>query len=558
MIFDHDALIQTYLTETEEHLRQIEEALVRLEAEPDRRELIDGLLRTTHNLKGNAATVGFSTVAEFAHGIEDTLQRMETLKITAAPELITLLLNATDLLRQMVPEAAAGNEAVPPACKEALDRLTEYFSSRSPESPGSKAPPNENRRPPSGKRREEIGTGDQQAKTLRVGTEKLDQMLNLTGEIAIAHGRLRETLEKKKGEMDEGVLEAHRMVNTLFVQLQEQIMKVRMIPVGPTFRQYVRMVRDLAQTHDKAVRLALEGEEAELDMTVIDHLRDPLTHMLRNAIDHGIERPELRQAAGKDRCGLITLRAFHDAGSIVIQIEDDGAGLNRRKIVDKALAQGLISDPETLSDEEVYRLIFEAGFSTADVVTDLSGRGVGMDVVRRKIDALRGTLEIRNREGAGVTFTIRLPLTLAIIEGFEVGVGDETYVIPLESVVECIELPQADRRGPEGSGIVYLRGKALPYFRLRALFHLGERAVERESIVVVAHESGPVGIVVDLLYGENQTVIKPLGKMFHDLTGVSGSTILGNGRVALILDIKTLLRDAVGRSIHPAGEVQRR
>jgi two-component system chemotaxis sensor kinase CheA len=546
--FDHDELMRTYLTESEEQLRQMEEALVHLEAQPDSPETAEGLLRTVHTLKGNASTVGFSNVAEYAHEVEDALQRMTEKKIAATSELISLLLLAVDALREIVAETAAGSEEVSPSHRELLRKLADYSPSGLPQDQPPEAEADEDRRQSAGRRQDDIQTRYQQTKTLRVGTEKLDQMLTLTGEIAIAHGRLRQTLQKKNGGVEEEVLEAHRMVNTLFTQLQEQIMKVRMIPVGPTFRQYIRMVRDLAGTHGKAVRLAFEGEEVEVDMAVIEQLRDPLTHMLRNAIDHGIEPPEQRRAAGKAPCGLITLRAYHDSGNIVIQMEDDGAGLNRHKILEKAKAQGLISDSETPSEEEVYRLIFETGFSTAETVTDLSGRGVGMDVVRRKVDALRGTVDIRNREGAGAIFTIRLPLTLAIIEGFEVGVGEETYVIPLESIVECIELQEAGRRRPDGSGIVYLRGKPLPYFRLRELFHLGGCAAERESMVVVQHESGQAGIVVDVLYGENQTVIKSLGRMFDDLTGVSGSTILGNGRVALILEIKTLLRDAVGRA----------
>jgi two-component system chemotaxis sensor kinase CheA len=558
--FDHDELMRTYLTESEEQLCQIEEALVQLEAEPDNLEVTESLLRTVHTLKGNASTVGFSNVAEFAHGLEDVLQRINSKKMAITAEVVSLFLLAVDALREVVAEAAAGDEEIGPPQKEALRRVTEYspvevFEKRKPEEHLLKANQdiqNDERRRSPERRREEIQTPYQQTKTLRVGTEKLDQMLNLTGEIAIAHGRLRQNLEKKNGEIADEIVEAHRTVNTLFMQLQEEIMQVRMIPVGPTFRQYIRMVRDLAQTLGKVVRLVLEGEDVEVDMTVIELLRDPLTHMLRNAIDHGIEPAHVRKEAGKDPCGLITLRAFHDSGNIVIQMEDDGAGLNRSKILEKALAKGFVSTLQTLSDDEVYRLIFKAGFSTTDAVTELSGRGVGMDVVRRNIEALRGTVDIQNREEAGVVFTIRLPLTLAIIEGFEVGVGEETYVIPLESVVECLELPASDRGQSKGSGVVYLRGKALPYFHLRNLFHLAGTAVERESIVVVQHESGQAGIVVDVLYGENQTVIKSLGKVFHHLTGVSGSTILGNGRVALILDIKTLLRDAVERATESA------
>jgi two-component system chemotaxis sensor kinase CheA len=285
----------------------------------------------------------------------------------------------------------------------------------------------------------------------------------------------------------------------------------------------------------------------EVDTRVIEHLRDPLTHMIRNAVDHGIEPPHARKARGKDPCGRVTLRACHEAGSIVIQVADDGAGLDRERIIERARSLGIVAEPEKLPDAEIYGLIFEAGFSTAETVTDLSGRGVGMDVVRRNVDALRGSVGIDSRQGEGTSITIRLPLTLAIIEGFGVGVGEETYVIPLEAVLECVELPAQEQIQSNGHGVIYLRGRALPYLRLRTLFALGDRAPFRENIVVVQHGGGQAGIAVDALYGASQAVIKPLGELFEGLPGIAGSTILGNGRVALILDVPSLLREAVGR-----------
>jgi two-component system chemotaxis sensor kinase CheA len=269
--------------------------------------------------------------------------------------------------------------------------------------------------------------------------------------------------------------------------------------------------------------------------------------MIRNAVDHGIEPPHARKARGKDPCGRVTLRASHDAGSIVIQVADDGAGLDRKRIIERAMSLGIVAEPEKLPDAEIYGLIFEPGFSTAETVTDLSGRGVGMDVVRRNVDALRGSVAIDSRPGEGTTITIRLPLTLAIIEGFGVGVGDETYVIPLEAVLECVELPAQEQHQGNGHGVLYLRGRVLPYLRLRKLFALGDRAPSRENVVIVQHGDGQAGIAVDVLYGASQAVIKPLGELFEGLPGIAGSTILGNGRIALILDVPSLLRQAVGR-----------
>jgi two-component system chemotaxis sensor kinase CheA len=360
-------------------------------------------------------------------------------------------------------------------------------------------------------------------------------------------------LEERVGRVGEEVLEAHLETDPLYLELQELVMKARMVPVGPTFRQYVRTVRDMAAATGKSVRLLIQGEDVEVDTRVIEHLRDPLTHMIRNAVDHGIEPAHVRQARGKDPCGRVTLRAYHEAGSIVIQVADDGAGLDRERIVERAKSQGIVSEPEKLTDAEVYQFVFEPGFSTAETVTDLSGRGVGMDVVRRNVEALRGSIAIDSHPSEGSTITIRLPLTLAIIEGFGVGVGNETYVIPLEAVLECLELPAEEKPQGNGRGVINLRGKALPYLRLRNLFALDGETPHRENVVVVQHGSGQAGIAVDVLYGASQTVIKPLGELFQGLPGIAGSTILGNGRVALILDVPGLLRDALGRQVQPVG-----
>ncbi|HWU37949.1 MAG TPA: ATP-binding protein, partial [Candidatus Acidoferrum sp.] len=308
-----------------------------------------------------------------------------------------------------------------------------------------------------GRRKEDIQAWKERGRTLRVDLEKLDRILNLTGEIAIARGRLRQMLEERVGRAGEEVLEAHLEADRLYLELQELVMKARMVPVGPTFRQFVRTVRDMATATGKSVRLLIEGEDVEVDTRVIEHLRDPLTHMIRNAVDHGIEPPQVRQSQGKDPCGRVTLQAYHEAGSIVIRLADDGAGLDRDRIVERAKSQGIAAEPEKLTDAEICQIVFEPGFSTAESVTDLSGRGVGMDVVRRNVEALRGSVVIDGRQGEGTTITIRLPLTLAIIEGFGVGVGDETYVIPLEAVQECLEL-SAEAKSQNGRGVINLRG----------------------------------------------------------------------------------------------------
>ncbi len=591
---DRQEVVRTYLVESEEQLVEMEEGLIHLETHPDDEETVKTLFRAAHTLKGSSATLGFHRVAEFAHAVEDVLDRLRSRTLSVNSGLISLLLRAVDALRQMVPHtatgeefscttcwgiltnrpmaphaaaggelscttcwgmlidgqtvpcAAAGEELTPRARAELLKRLGDAVPTAADEDEGAvRSVAEHSRKRPFARRREDVQSWIDRTRTLRVDLEKLDRMLNLTGEIAIAQGRLGQMLEKGGGRTGEDVLEAHRAANALFVQLQEQIMKVRMVPVGPLFRQHIRTVRDLARSHGKVARLVIEGGDVEVDTTVIEHLRDPLTHMIRNAVDHGIEPPEKREAAGKDRCGRLTLQAFQDAGSIVIQVADDGAGLNRTRIVERALSRGLVTEPERLTDEEVCRLVFEPGFSTADAVTELSGRGVGLDVVRRNIEVLRGSVAIESREGQGATITIRLPLTLAIIEGFAVGVGGETYVMPLDAVDECVELPEAERGRPDSRGVLNLRGEVLPYLRLRDLFRLGGAAPGRESVVVVRQGRGKAGLAVDVLHGESQAVIKPLGVFFRGLPGVSGSTILGDGRVALILDVPSLLREVV-------------
>jgi len=315
-----------------------------------------------------------------------------------------------------------------------------------------------------------------------------------------------------------------------------------MVPVGPLLRQYARTVRDVARAHGKVARLVIEGGDVEVDTAVIERIRDPLTHMIRNAIDHGLESPEMRREQGKDPCGTITLRASHDAGDIVVALSDDGAGFSQARIAAQAKARGLCQRPEELSEEDLYQMVFEPGFSTAEAVSDLSGRGVGMDVVRRSIEALRGTIRIQSEEGRGSTIAIRLPLTLATIESFSVGAGGEVYILPLKSVVECLELRpgQLSRRGDE---LIEVRGEMIPCVRLRELFGLWGPAPLRESVVVVEHEHRRAALAVDALYGEGRAVIKPLGRLFRGVPGVAGSTILGNGRIALILDAASLLAE---------------
>ncbi|MCB6183961.1 chemotaxis protein CheA [Leeia sp. TBRC 13508] len=377
-----------------------------------------------------------------------------------------------------------------------------------------------------------------EASMIRVDAAKLDQLINLVGELIIAGAGTQLAAQKSKA-MD--LLESTLILSRLVEQVRDSALNLRMIAIGGTFNRFNRVVRDVGQELGKDIRLQIYGEDTELDKTVVEKIGDPLTHLVRNSMDHGIEAEEVRIANGKPAFGTVILNAFHDAGFIVIEVSDDGGGLNKQRIVNKAIAKGLIPENHTLTDKEIFNLIFEPGFSTAEQLSNLSGRGVGMDVVKRNITALRGTIDLASEEGKGTTTRIRLPLTLAIIDGFMIGIGKSTFVVPLESVVECIELNQVSLDNNGDHDYLNLRGEVLPFIRLREMFEVEEEPVRRENVVVVQFAGQRAGLVVDHLMGEFQTVIKPLGKVFSHTRGIGGFTILGTGAVALILDIPGLL-----------------
>lgn len=383
-----------------------------------------------------------------------------------------------------------------------------------------------------------------EASTLRVAVEKIDQIMNLVGELVITQSMLQQMvlgLDSSEHErLHQGVAQLQR--NTR--ELQEAAMSIRMIPISFVFSRFPRMVRDTAQKLGKLVQLVTLGEATELDRGVIEKLADPLTHLVRNSLDHGIESPERRRELGKPEQGTLTLKAFHQGGNILIRVSDDGAGLNREKILAKALERGL-SVSEGMGDDEVWQLIFQPGFSTADVVSDVSGRGVGMDVVRRNITAMAGRIDIESQPGLGSTMTIRLPLTLAILDGMAVRVGAETYILPLSFVVESLQIGAADLRSVSAQGqLIHVRGDYLPVMTLDRLFGV-ERlppTITAGVFVILESDQTRTALLVDELLGQHQVVIKSLEDNFRRVDGVSGATIMGDGRVALIIDVEALVR----------------
>jgi len=376
------------------------------------------------------------------------------------------------------------------------------------------------------------------AKTIRIDTVKLDHLVNLVGELVTAGANIEQHVQRIG---DAGLAESASDLYRLIEDIRDTAMKARMVPIGETFNKFQRVVRDISRDFDKNINLVITGGDTELDKTVVEKINDPLMHLIRNAADHGIETPEQREMLEKQPQGTITLNAYQDAGCIVIEVIDDGKGLDKDRILQKALSLGVVNPGQNLSERDIYRLIFAAGFSTAERITNVSGRGVGMDVVKTNIEALRGTVEVESRAGGGTTMRIRLPLTLAIIDGFLVGIGTASYVIPLDMVIECIELPKSEKNGNRRN-YINLRGEVLPYVRLREVFREQAGVSEYENLVVVQFAGQKIGLVVDVLHGGMQAVIKSLGTMYRDIEGISGATILGDGTVALIVDVPHLVR----------------
>ncbi len=543
--FDREAVLASFLAESEEGLDLMEQALVQMEANPSDPELLHSIFRVAHTIKGNATSLELVELAGFAHVVEDLLDVLREQQALPTADLISLLLKTVDELRAMVATAAAGSHELTPGQQQLIKQIAREVERRSKKVVSASGTPGES----SSAAKADTLTATSH-RTLRADVDKLDHMLNLTGEIVIAQGRLRQMIEKLGTEQGRAILEMHREAERLYMDLQNEVMSIRMVPVGPLFRQFARSVRDLAKSHGKMARLEVVGGDVEVDTTVLEQLKDPLLHLVRNAVDHGIEKPALRESNGKNACGVIRLTTAHSGGNIIVTLQDDGAGFDRARILEKARRVGLLAGEGEIRDRDIYDLVFHAGFSTAESVTDLSGRGVGLDVVRRNIDFLRGTVEITSAAGKGTTITIRLPLTLAIIEGFSVRVGAETFIVPLEHVTECTELP-ASQRSQEASGILSLRGTALPYVRLRRAFGLSGQAPKKENIVVVKINECHAGIAVDELLGGMQTVVKPLGRAFRGVPGIAGSTVLGDGRVGLIIDVPSLLRGVMHAQLQP-------
>jgi len=538
-------LFKDFLIETQELLEGLEEHLVELEAKPDDPELLNEIFRAFHTIKGTSGFLGFSRTSELTHRAEEVLDRLRKGQMSVNQDVMDALLAVLDIMKGLledIKESQAEKTDIGPAMAM-LEALLK--GEAMPVKVPGKAPETVQQVEAKAVARA-MGRA---AETIRVDVRRLDQLMNLVGELVLSRNRLLQ-LNGEIGTMHKGERIAEELdlatsqLDLLTSELQEMVMKTRMVPVGRVFNKFPRLVRDLCRASGKEVRLVVEGEETEVDKTVIEEIGDPLVHLIRNAVDHGIELPEERERLGKPREGLVRLYAAQEGDRIVIGVEDDGRGMDAEKIKRKAIEKGLLSPDEAdrMDDRAAWNLVFIPGFSTADRVTDVSGRGVGMDVVRTNINKLNGNISIDSTPGKGTKVEIRLPLTLAIIQGLVVRVGRELYVVPLSSVVETVRVEPGDVYTIQQREVMRLRDVVLPLVRLDRLFQVpGDGKGDREYVVVIGTDDRRVGLVVDDLVGQEEVVIKSLGKLLHDTPAIAGATIRGDGRVCLITDVNEMI-----------------
>jgi two-component system chemotaxis sensor kinase CheA len=577
-------LINEFCGEAVEHLEEADRYLLALDADPTDRAALNAIYRAFHSLKGVASMLGLEVVRTIAHEAESLLNLARDGKVILRGPALELAFSSVDTLKRHMgyardwatakgpmptdpgvpgllatlrqaceaggghPWPAAADPSPAPAPPAPAPAAAPDLPAAVPDLPMAPPPSLTGAAPDSAPApAAQAAKGRRQVvdkETVRVDKDRLDKLVDAIGELVIAQSMAQQEfldLTRQTGASPRALDELSKIAR----DLQELSLSLRMVPLQGTFQKLTRLVRDLSKKMAKPVELEVHGEETELDKTVVDQLGDPLLHMVRNAIDHGLEPAADRSAAGKPPAGRVSLRAFHQGGSVYIELADDGRGLDRDRILRKAVEKGIVAEGARLTDAETYALIFEPGFSTAAAVTDVSGRGVGMDVVRRNVEALQGSILIRTRKGHGTTFTIRLPLTLAIVDGLMVGLGDEVYVLPLLSVVESFRPRPADVRTVVGRGeVVSVRGETVPLLRLHRLLGRPAHVTDptRGLVVLVEDQGKKHALLVDDLLGQMQAVVKSLDANYRRIEGLAGATILGDGRVAMILDVHGLAR----------------
>ncbi|HME06525.1 MAG TPA: chemotaxis protein CheA [Bryobacteraceae bacterium] len=561
-------LLGDFVVEAREHLGNIEMRLLSLDQDPGNAEALNAIFRGFHTIKGLAGFLNLSAVAEVAHEIETLLDLAREGELVISSEHVDVILAGSDYLARRIDELNAFlRTGLPPGTSPGTtpghDQLLKVIRAMS--DPQRVAAPHRARQASSagadpvaaqlirlgnsleGESGPEAESGEAgAAQSIKVDTMKLDQLVDLVGELVIAESLVRfdpELAREGQSRLTRKVAQLGRITG----DVQRTAMSMRMVPIGQLFRKMNRLVRDVARQTGKQVELECSGEETELDRNIVENLSDALMHMVRNSVDHGIEPPEARQAAGKPVEGRVILRASHQAGHITIEITDDGQGLDRAAILNKARERGLVAENAEPGDSELFSLIFHPGFSTAQQVTAVSGRGVGMDVVRRQVEKMRGKIDIRSARGAGTTFDIKLPLTMAIIDGLVAGVGNERFVVPVFAVRELVR-PTEEMLSTvhERDEMALVRGSLLPIVRLYRRFGVQPKTEDLcASVLIVAESRGRCFcLAVDELIGKQEVVIKSLGETLQGIRGVTGGAILGDGRVGLILDPETLFENA--------------
>ncbi len=554
---DHieEKLRLTFKEEAYELLAELEATLLELENSPADSEAINRAFRVLHTIKGSSGMCAFYDIASFAHEIEAYFDLVRKGEIVVTKEIIDLTILASDQLTSLFDVIYRDGKAD----TERTEQIVASFKKQTSGKTGARAfsgprgadllLPLSDEKGPAGGDNAQIALAEQQdareqrqgvdaSSSIRVATGKLDSLVNLAGELVTVQARLSQTALTLGNSALQSIAEE---VERLTADLRDNTMSIRMLPIGTTFSKFKRVVRDLSAELGKEIELTTDGAETELDKTVIEKLGDPLVHIIRNSIDHGIERPDERMAAGKPRKGTIHLSALHSGAHVLIRVQDDGAGLDVDAIRATAVERGLLRIDAEITEQELWQFILTPGFSTAKQVTGISGRGVGMDVVKKSIDAIRGVLEISSEKGAGTTITLKLPLTLAIIDGFLTKIGADSYIFPLPLVEECVELTRDNAFSKSNRNLINVRGHIVPYIRLREQFSINGEAPLIEQIVITKAGKRRVGLVVDAIVGQHQTVLKSLGAFYRDVEGISGATLLGDGTVALILDIPKLI-----------------
>jgi two-component system chemotaxis sensor kinase CheA len=543
-------LIRDFVVESREHLGKIEGTVLEIERGGAGPDAIHGLFRSFHTIKGLAGFLDFTEIQEVAHAVETLLDLARTGSLTLTPPRVDCVLSAADFVGNWLRHIERGRKGrkgrageAPQGAAALMERIRRAVDAGAQVEPSEIAEvvAEEPRAVPA--RNESI--------VVKVDTARLEYLVDMVGELVIA-----QSLVRHNGDL--GAAQSPRLqrdlaqLSRVTAEVQKTAMAMRMVPIGQLFRRMNRLVRDLSRKSGKPAELVLSGEEVELDRRIVEELADPLVHMVRNSMDHGLEPPDEREAAGKPRCGVVRIGARHQAGQIAIEISDDGRGMHRDRILRKAVERGMVQPGQSLTDSEVFQLIFRPGFSTASTVTDISGRGVGMDVVRRHVEKLRGRIEVESEPGQGTRFLLKLPLTLAIIEGLVVTVGRERFIVPLFAVREIVQ-PTAERMFTvEGRGeVVLVRDQLLPLLRLHGKLGVEEPPPGSTGglLIVGEYEGNPFCLRVDGLSGKQEVVIKSLGPMFERVSGIAGSAILGDGRVGLILDLASLAGETDAASV---------